>query len=106
VASIALIVLSKTYSTYAEASYDMADVILYIVDQHSISSILNTPISQILTMLNSQIFQKNRPPIYNNFHRDFDVDLEGDLLELFDSNPYMKVTNQSPSVYESELKSD
>jgi hypothetical protein len=84
----------------------MADVILYIVDQHSLSSILNTPISQILTMLNSQIFQKNRPPIYNNFHRDFDVDLEGDLLELFDSNPDMKVTNQSPLVYESELKSD
>jgi len=64
----------------------MVEVILYIVDRHYLSSLLNTPISQLIVTLNNGELRKNRPSALSDFHRDFDVDLEGELLELFDRN--------------------
>jgi hypothetical protein len=84
----------------------MVEVILYIVDRHYLSSLLNTPISQLIVMLNNGELRKNRTSAYSDFHRDFDVDLEGELLELFDRNLELFDVDKNILIQHSELKND
>ena len=84
----------------------MVEVILYIVDRHYLSSLLNTPISQLIVTLNNGELRKNRPSAYSDFHRDFDVDLEGELLELFDRNLELFDADKNILNQHSELNND
>jgi len=62
----------------------MADVILHLVDQSAFSHMLGMPIGEIAKGMESQSLRFLRPEPDPRFHRDFEVDLEGDLLELLD----------------------
>ncbi len=62
----------------------VADVILHLVDQPAFSRMLGMPIEEIAKGMESQSLRFLRPEPDPRFHRDFEVDLEGDLLELMD----------------------
>jgi len=62
----------------------MADVILHLVDQSAFSHMMGMPIVEIARGMESQSLRFLRPEPDPRFHRDFDVDLEGELLELLD----------------------
>jgi hypothetical protein len=62
----------------------VADVILHLVDQSAFSHMLGMPIEEIAKGMESQSLRFLRPEPDPRFHRDFEVDLEGDLLELLD----------------------
>ena len=64
----------------------MADVILHLVDPSSLDSLMQMSIDEIsLGMENCQL-RGIRPEQDPRFHRDFDIDLEGDILELIDGD--------------------
>ncbi len=84
----------------------MVDVVLYIVHRHSLSSLLKIPTSQIISMINDKSLREKRPKNYKNFHRDFDVDIEGEILEIFDSNPSLTNSNENVLSSTLEIKND
>ena len=64
----------------------MADVTLHLVDPSSLDSLMQMSIDEIsLGMENCQL-RGIRPEQDPRFHRDFDIDLEGDILELIDGD--------------------
>lgn len=62
----------------------MADVILHLVDQSTFARVLGMPIEEIVRGMEAQSLRSLRPEADPRFHRDFEVDLEGDLLEYLD----------------------
>jgi len=64
----------------------MADVILYLVNRDSLKSILNYTVSNLINSINEKELNFIRPKIFPDFHRDFDVDIEGEILDIFDKN--------------------
>jgi len=64
----------------------MADVILQLVDKNSLRNLHSMPLGELLDGMGSQSLRGTRPPADPRFHRPFDVDLEGDILEWFDNN--------------------
>ena len=64
----------------------MADVILHLVDPSSLDRLMQMSVEEIsLGMENCQL-RGIRPEHDPRFHRDFDIDLEGDILELIESD--------------------
>ena len=64
----------------------MADVILYLVDPSSLDRLMQMSVEEIsLGMENCQL-RGIRPEHDLRFHRDFDIDLEGDILDLIESD--------------------
>ena len=64
----------------------MPDVIISLVDQKSLDSIMAMPIGLIIEGMESRSLRGSRPnPIPPS--RQFDVDLEGEILERIDENP-------------------
>ena len=98
--------LSKAYSTYAKRNIQMADVILYLVNRKSFSLILNYTVSHLIDLLNKKELSIIRPQIDSEFHRDFDVDIEGDILEIFDKSEDSIDTTKKISDINSEFKND
>ena len=64
----------------------MADVILYLVDRSLLDELLGMEVSEISSSMEKSTLRKYRPNSEQGFHRDFDVDLEGEVLELIDSS--------------------
>ena len=64
----------------------MADIILQLVDRTALRRLLSMPLEELLDGMSSQSLRSLRPNADPRFHRPFDVDLEGDILEWFDSN--------------------
>lgn len=64
----------------------MADIILQLVDRTALRRLLSIPLEGLLDGMSSQSLRNLRPNADPRFHRPFDVDLEGDILEWFDSN--------------------
>ncbi len=63
----------------------MADVILYLVDRSRFDRIMAMRVEEITSGMESSEMRGLRPKKDARFHRDFDVDLEGDILEAVDS---------------------
>ena len=64
----------------------MADVILQLVDRTALRNLHSMPLGELLDGMDSQSLRDLRPSVDPRFHRPFDVDLEGDILEWFDAN--------------------
>ncbi len=63
----------------------MADAILYLVDRSQFDLIMAMSVEEITLGMESSQMRGLRPEHDSRFHRDFDVDLEGDILEAIDS---------------------
>lgn len=64
----------------------MVDVILNLVNMSFFKELSSMPIQDFLNKLENQTLRDKRPELDIRFHRDFEVDLEGDILEWFDKN--------------------
>ncbi len=64
----------------------MADVILHLVDRASFNRFLLMPIGEISSGMEGCLFRDYRPDHDSRFHREFEVDLEGEILELIDGS--------------------
>lgn len=98
--------VSKAYSTYAKRYIQMADVILYLVNRKSFSSMLNFTVSEIINQIENKQFSTKRPEMIYDFYRDFDVDIEGEILDLFDKNESNLEINNKISNLNSDSKND
>ena len=64
----------------------MVDVILNLVDMSIFRELSRMPLQDVLDKIENQTLRDKRPELDIRFHRDFEVDLEGDILEWFDRN--------------------
>ena len=64
----------------------MVDILLYLVERKSYFLLCHKPLVEIFEGMKTRSLRDIRPIIDENFHREFDVDLEGEILEWFDSN--------------------
>ena len=64
----------------------MVDVILNLVDMCIFRELSRMPLQDFLDKIENQTLRNKRPELDIRFHRDFEVDLEGDILEWFDRN--------------------
>jgi hypothetical protein len=71
----------------------VADVILHLVDHPTFALVLGMPIEEIVRGMEAQSLRSLRPEADPRFHRDFEVDLEGDVLELVDDLGSMEETS-------------
>ena len=69
-------------------------MILYLVDRNPLEELLAMKVSEISSSMEDSSLRKYRPDQEQGFHRDFDVDLEGDVLELIDSS--VELRRQKP----------
>ena len=69
-------------------------MILYLVDRNLLEELLAMKVSEISSSMEDSSLRKYRPDQEQGFHRDFDVDLEGDVLELIDSS--VELRRQKP----------
>tara|TARA_B100000287_G_C20611892_1_gene772405 strand:- start:720 stop:1400 length:681 start_codon:yes stop_codon:yes gene_type:complete len=63
----------------------VADVILHLVDRNKLDEMMGMSVLEISEGMEKAAFRSYRPDPDARFHRDFDVDLEGEILELIDS---------------------
>jgi len=68
----------------------MADVILHLADRESFNRLLEMSIGEIFSGMEGCSLRDSRPEPDHRFHRDFDVDLEGEVLELIDHSESLK----------------
>lgn len=64
----------------------MVDVMLYLVDRARLNDIMSMTVGEIHASMEDSSLRKSRPDADSRFHRDFDVDLEGEVLELIDGS--------------------
>ncbi len=64
----------------------MADFILHLVDRSVAGKMLGMSVGEIASGMEAQSMRDLRPEPDSRFHRDFEVDLEGDILELIDNS--------------------
>jgi|TARA_B100001094_G_scaffold325031_1_gene378677 hypothetical protein len=64
----------------------MVDVMLYLVDRAVLHDIMSMTVGKIHSSMEDSSLRKSRPDADSRFHRDFDVDLEGEVLELIDGS--------------------
>ena len=84
----------------------MADVILYLVNRDSLHSILNYTVSNLIDLINKKELTIIRPNFIPDFHRDFDVDIEGEILDIFDKNASLLEGEEIISDINYEFKND
>ena len=75
----------------------MADVILETVDRDSMGKIMEMPVSDITSAMEWQSLRSLRPEPEHGFHRSFDVDIVGEVLEFVDGNAGDLEMGASPS---------
>jgi hypothetical protein len=63
----------------------MADVTLHLVDGQRFNRMASMPLGEIISGMEGRSLRELRPQGDPRFQREFDVDLEGDFLELIDS---------------------
>jgi len=59
-------------------------VILHLVDRGLLDEIMSMTVGDISSAMEGSSLRSSRPEADPRFHRDFDVDLEGEVLELID----------------------
>ena len=64
----------------------MVDVMLYLVDRGQFDEIMSMTVGEISSGMEESSLRRSRPEADPRFHRDFDVDLEGEVLELIDAS--------------------
>jgi hypothetical protein len=64
----------------------MVDVMLYLVDRAGLNDVMSMTVREIHSSMEDSSLRKSRPDADSRFHRDFDVDLEGEVLELIDGS--------------------
>ena len=64
----------------------MVDVMLYLVDRGQFDEIMSMTVGDISSGMEVSSLRNSRPEADPRFHRDFDVDLEGEVLELIDAS--------------------
>lgn len=64
----------------------MVDVILHLVDRGLLDEIMSMTVGEISSGMEESSLRNSRPGADPRFHRDFDVDLEGEVLELIDAS--------------------
>ena len=64
----------------------MVDVMLYLVDRGQFDEIMSMTVGEISSGMEESSLRRSRPEADPRFHRDFDVDLEGEVLELIDGS--------------------
>ena len=64
----------------------MVDVILHLVDRGLLDELMVMSVSEISSAMEAASLRGSRPEADPRFHRDFDVDLEGEVLELIDDS--------------------
>ena len=63
----------------------MVDVILLLVDREAFDSLCSKPLGELLEGMEGRALRTLRPEPDARFHRGFDVDIEGDMMEWFDA---------------------
>ena len=64
----------------------MVDVMLHLVDRGLLDEIMSMTVGDISSGMEGSSLRNSRPEADPRFHRDFDVDLEGEVLELIDAS--------------------
>jgi hypothetical protein len=64
----------------------MVDVMLHLVDRGLLDEIMSMKVEDISSAMEESSLRASRPEADLRFHRDFDVDLEGEVLELIDGS--------------------
>ena len=64
----------------------MVDVILHLVDRGLLDELMAMSVGEISSAMEASGLRGSRPEADPRFHRDFDVDLEGEVLELIDDS--------------------
>ena len=64
----------------------MADVILNLVNHSNFKKLVSMPLQDFFEKVEDGSLRDYRPELDNRFHREFDVDLEGDMMEWSDKN--------------------
>ena len=64
----------------------MVDVILLLVDREGFDSLCSKPLGELLEGMETCALRALRPEPDARFHRSFDVDIEGDVMEWSDAN--------------------
>ncbi len=62
----------------------MVDVMLHLVDRGMLDELMAMRVEGISSAMEESSLRSSRPEADQRFHRDFDVDLEGEVLELID----------------------
>ena len=60
----------------------MVDVMLHLVDRVQLDEIMSMTVEDISIAMEDSSLRNYRPEADPRFHRDFDVDLEGEVLDL------------------------
>ena len=58
----------------------MADVILNLVNHSNFEKLVSMSLKELFQKVEDGSLRDYRPELDNRFHREFDVDLEGDIL--------------------------
>ena len=64
----------------------MVDVILHLVDRGLLDELMAMRVDEISSAMEATSLRVSRPEADPRFHRDFDVDLEGEVLESIDDS--------------------
>ena len=78
----------------------MADVILNLIHLPNFQKLVSMPLKELFEKLQDGSLRTYRPKLDSRFHRDFEVDLEGDIMEWYDNN---LDTILSESIYSQEI---
>ena len=83
----------------------MVDVILNIVHHSNFQKLVSMPLQELFEKVEDSSLRNYRPELDNRFHRDFDVDLEGDIMEWSDKNSDLVLSDTiySQPIKESEI---
>ncbi|MBC64798.1 MAG: hypothetical protein CMB15_04125 [Euryarchaeota archaeon] len=83
----------------------MADVILNLVHHSNFKKLVSLPLQELFEKVEDSSLRNYRPELDNRFHRDFDVDLEGDIMEWSDKTPGLVLSDDlySQPIKESEI---
>jgi len=83
----------------------MADVILNLVHHSNFQKLVSMTLQELFEKVEDSSLRNYRPELDNRFHRDFDVDLEGDIMEWSDKNSDLVLSDTiySQPIKESEI---
>lgn len=79
----------------------MVDVIISLVNRDSLTNLLSTPLGEVISGMEEMSIRETRPAKAESLHRQFDIDLEGEVLEWADR---IGEINQSSTLPNQNLK--
>lgn len=85
----------------------MVDVMLHLVDRGLLNALMAMSVSEISSAMEESSLRDSRPEADPHSHRDFDVDLEGEVLEIIDGASGLgsgMVLHEAPTDAAAELR--